>query len=47
LTYGVDLIRRLVLNIGYYSPWFDLAFLLVFGFVMVAIAVLAFNRGEY
>jgi ABC-2 type transport system permease protein len=47
LTYGVDLIRRLVLNIGYYSPWFDLAFLVVFGFVMVAIAVLAFNRREY
>jgi ABC-2 type transport system permease protein len=47
LTYGVDLIRRLVLNIGYYSPWFDLAFLVVFGFVMVSMAVLAFNRSEY
>ncbi len=45
LNYGVDLIRRLVLNLGYYSPWFDLAFLIVFGSIMVAAAVLAFNRG--
>jgi serine/threonine protein kinase len=40
-------VGKLVLNIGYYSLWFDLAFLLVFGFVIVAIAVLAFSRGEY
>jgi ABC-2 type transport system permease protein len=47
LTYGVDLIRRLVLGVGYYPPWFDVGFLVVFSFVMVSVAVLAFNRGQY
>jgi ABC-2 type transport system permease protein len=47
LTYGVDLIRRLVLGIGYYSALFDLIFLIIFGLVIVVIAVQAFNRGEY
>ena len=47
LTYGVDLIRRLVLGVGYYPTWFDVGFLVVFSLVMVAVAVLAFNRGQY
>jgi len=47
LTYGVDLIRRLVLGVGYYPAWFDVGFLVVFSLVMVSVAVLAFNRGQY
>jgi ABC-2 type transport system permease protein len=46
LTYGVDLIRKLVLGFSYYSPWFDLGFLLVFGCLTTAAAVYFFNRGE-
>jgi len=47
MTYGVDLIRRLILGIGFYSPWFDLGFLAIFSVVITAIAVFFFNRGEY
>ena len=47
LTYGVDLVRRLILNIGFYSPWFDIAFLAGFSVVITTIAVFFFNRGEY
>jgi ABC-2 type transport system permease protein len=47
LTYGVDLMRRLVLDVGYYSPLFSLAYMTAFGLIMVALAVLAFNRGEF
>jgi ABC-2 type transport system permease protein len=47
MTYGVDLIRRLILGIGFYSPWFDLGFLAVFSVVITTIAVFFFNRGEY
>jgi ABC-2 type transport system permease protein len=47
MTYGVDLIRRLILGIGFYRPWFDVTFLAVFSFVITAIAVFFFNRGEY
>lgn len=47
LTYGVDLIRRLVLGFGYYNPWFDIGFLILFGAVATAAAVFFFTRGEY
>jgi ABC-2 type transport system permease protein len=47
LTYGVDLMRRLLLGVGYFSPLLSVAYLLAFGAVMVALAVLAFNRGEF
>jgi ABC-2 type transport system permease protein len=47
LTYGVDLIRCLILHLSYYSPWFDLAFLIIFGILIIALAVFSFNRGEY
>ena len=53
LTYGVDMLRHLILVNGpatgfYYSSiWFDLGFLLAFSVVMVGLAVFFFNRGEY
>ncbi len=47
LSYGVDLVRRLVLGFAYYPPLFDLAFLLAFSVLTTAAAVFFFNRGEY
>lgn len=47
LTYGVDLVRKLVLGFSYHSPAFDFAFLVCFGVLTVAAAVFFFNRGEY
>ncbi|MEO0077509.1 MAG: ABC transporter permease, partial [candidate division WOR-3 bacterium] len=47
LTYGVDLIRRLVLGFGFYPVWLDLGFLVVFGAIATGAAVYFFNRGEY
>ena len=47
LTYGVDLVRRLVLGFSYQSPVFDALFLVGFGVLTTAAAVIFFNRGEY
>jgi ABC-type polysaccharide/polyol phosphate export permease len=47
LTYGVDLVRKLVLGFSYHSPVFDLGFLVAFGVLTTAAAVFFFNRGEY
>lgn len=47
LTYGVDIMRRLILGFSYYNPWHDLAFIATFSVAMTAIAVFFFNRGEY
>jgi ABC-2 type transport system permease protein len=47
LTYGVDLIRRLVLGFGFYPPLFDVGFLVAFGALTTTAAVFFFNRGEY
>jgi ABC-2 type transport system permease protein len=47
LTYGVDLVRRLVLGFSYYPPLFDIGFLLLFGCLTTGLAVYFFNRGEY
>ena len=47
LTYGVDLIRRLVLGFSFYAPWFDLGFLILFGALATGAAVFFFNRGNY
>jgi len=47
LTYGVDLIRSLVLGFSYQAPVLDLLFLAVFGTLTTAAAVFFFNRGEY
>ncbi len=47
LTYGVDLVRKLVLGFSYHAPAFDLGFLIAFGILTTAAAVFFFNRGEY
>jgi len=47
LTYGVDLVRRLVLGFSYQPPVFDALFLVGFGVLTTAAAVFFFNRGEY
>jgi ABC-2 type transport system permease protein len=47
LTYGVDLMRGLILGFSYYALWFDLIFLVVFSVVVTFAAVFFFNRGEY
>ena len=47
LSYGVDLVRWLVLGFSYYQPWLDLGFLAVFGALTTGAAVFFFNRGEY
>ncbi|MEO0081030.1 MAG: ABC transporter permease [candidate division WOR-3 bacterium] len=47
LSYGVDLIRRLVLGFAYYPPVLNVGFLLGFCVLTTAAAVFFFNRGEY
>ncbi|MEO0114761.1 MAG: ABC transporter permease [candidate division WOR-3 bacterium] len=47
LTYGVDLIRGLILRLSYYSVWFSLGYLVVFAIAITFLAVYFFNRGEY
>ena len=47
LSYGVDMMRRLVLGFSYYPVWFDLGFLVVFSILVTFLAVLFFNIGEY
>jgi ABC-2 type transport system permease protein len=47
LTYGVDLMRRLVLGISFYPPGFEVGFLLVFSVVTTVAAVFFFSRGNY
>lgn len=47
LSYGVDLIRRLILGLSYYPLWLSLVYLVVFGVVVTFAAVYFFNRGEY
>ncbi|MEO0092921.1 MAG: ABC transporter permease [candidate division WOR-3 bacterium] len=47
LTYGVDLIRGLILRLSYYSVWFSLGYLVVFAIAVTFLAVYFFNRGEY
>jgi ABC-2 type transport system permease protein len=47
LTYGVDLLRKIVLGISSFSAVFDCGILLIFSIVVVFLAVLFFNRGEY
>jgi len=47
LTYGVDLVRRLVLGFSFYPLWFDIGFLIIFSVITTVAAVYFFNRGEY
>jgi ABC-2 type transport system permease protein len=44
LSYGVDAMRSISLGVGAFSFWFDLAFLMVFSIMMLAIALPLFNR---
>jgi len=47
LTYGVDLLRNIVLGISTFSITLDCSILVVFGVAVIFFAVLFFNRGEY
>jgi len=47
LTYGVDLLRSIVLGISTFSIALDCFILIVFGVAVIFFAVLFFNRGEY
>jgi len=47
LTYGVDLMRHLIIDISYYPTLFELGFLVIFGVVILTFAVWSFNRGQY
>jgi len=47
LTYGVDLLRSIVLGISTFSIALDCCILVVFGVAVIFFAVLFFNRGEY
>jgi ABC-2 type transport system permease protein len=46
LTYGVDIIRAVVIDYHNYSPLFDLYVIGLFGLLMLAMAVLAFSERE-
>jgi ABC-2 type transport system permease protein len=47
LTYGVDLLRNIVLGISTFPVFLNCGILLVFGVAVIFFAVLFFNRGEY
>jgi ABC-2 type transport system permease protein len=47
LTYGVDLLRNIVLGITTFSAALDCGILCLFGIAVIFFAVLFFNRGEY
>jgi ABC-2 type transport system permease protein len=47
LTYGVDLLRKIVLGISTFSIALDCSILVIFGIAVIFFAVLFFNRGEY
>jgi ABC-2 type transport system permease protein len=47
LSYGVDLLRTIILGISNFSVILDCGFLLAFGMGAVFFAILFFNRGEY
>jgi ABC-2 type transport system permease protein len=47
LTYGVDLMRRLILHVFYYPLWVEIAFLVGFCIIIISLAVVSFNQGEY
>ncbi|MFQ5454968.1 MAG: ABC transporter permease [Nitrospirota bacterium] len=46
LTYGVDILRRIVIEYGEYSISFDVAVVGIFGLVMIILAVLSFNKRD-
>ncbi|MDH4210914.1 MAG: ABC transporter permease [candidate division WOR-3 bacterium] len=47
LTYGVDLLRKIVLGIATFPAGLDCGVLCLFGIAVIFFAVLFFNRGEY
>jgi len=47
LSYGVDLLRRILLGISTFPIIVDCGFLLAFSTVVIFLAILFFNRGEY
>jgi ABC-2 type transport system permease protein len=47
LSYGVDLLRKIVLGIAAFPTIVDCAFLLIFGTAAISLAIMFFNRGEY
>jgi ABC-2 type transport system permease protein len=47
LTYGVDLLRKIVLGISTFSIAIDCSVLVIFGIAVIFFAVLFFNQGEY
>lgn len=44
LSYGVDALRQITIGVGVNDFWLDLGLLLVFGLVMLAIALPLFNK---
>jgi len=44
LSYGVDALRQITLGVGAFPFWFDLGFLVIFAFIMLAVAVPLFNK---
>ncbi len=47
LSYGVDLLRTIVLGVSTFPIILDCGFLLAFGMAAIFFAILFFNRGEY
>ncbi|KPK73237.1 ABC transporter [candidate division WOR_3 bacterium SM23_60] len=47
LSYGVDLLRTIILGISTFPIVLDCGFLLAFGVTAIFFAILFFNRGEY
>jgi len=47
LSYGVDLLRTIILGISNFPIILDCGFLLAFGSAAIFFAILFFNRGEY
>ncbi len=47
LSYGVDLLRKIVLGVSSFPILLDCGFLLAFGVTAIFFAILFFNRGEY
>ena len=44
LSYGVDALRQITIGVGVNDFWLDLALLVVFGLIMLAIALPLFNK---
>jgi ABC-2 type transport system permease protein len=47
LSYGVDLLREIVLGVSNFPVLLDVGFLSIFGIAAIFFAVLFFKHGEY